>query len=231
MKYRILRSNERGHVQSGWLNARHSLSFGDYFNAEWTQFGQLRVFNHDLIAPASGFPSHPHRDMEIITVVLRGVIEHQDSMGNRRQIHAGQIQVMGAGTGVVHSEMNPSPDQELELFQIWILPKSKGLPPFYGEADIDSISQSDGWRLLVHPEQNGSIAIRQDASIALGEFKKEQNFGWTTPKQRPVWLQVISGSINIEEQELHSGDAIAMEDATRVNGDCLSDCRLLLLEI
>ncbi len=166
MKTFIHRANERGIAEHGWLHSRFSFSFADYHNRERMGFGVLRVINDDIVEPAGGFGMHPHSDMEIITMVTKGSLEHKDSEGNHGIISAGQIQYMSAGSGVHHSEFNPSSDEPVELFQIWIHPHSKGLPPRYEQRDFRDLDSKNRWAIIVSGDgREGSMLIRQDASI------------------------------------------------------------------
>src|SRR5712691_2174186 len=167
---KIRKADERGHAEHGWLDTYHTFSFADYYDPQWMGFRSLRVINDDLVMPGMGFGTHPHHDMEIITYILSGSLEHKDSMGNGRVIRAGELQYMAAGTGVLHSEFNPSPTEPVHLLQIWIVPDKKGLQPRYAEK---TGSQLPGGRLnLVASKtgRDGSIAINQDADLYLAKL-------------------------------------------------------------
>lgn len=173
MDLRVHRAEQRGRAEHGWLHSRFSFSFADYRDLRRMGFGVLRVINDDVIEPGQGFGMHPHRDMEIITIVMEGALEHRDSEGNHGIIHAGQIQYMSAGSGVSHSEYNPSSSDNVHLFQIWVHPDHQGATPRYAQHDFLTQSKSEGWMMLVSPDgQGGAIAIRQDASIALARPKQ-----------------------------------------------------------
>src|SRR5471030_2974606 len=170
----IRRSNERGHASHGWLDSYHTFSFADYYDPKWMGYRSLRVINDDLVLPGMGFGAHPHRDMEIISYVLSGAIEHKDSMGNGRVIRAGEFQYMAAGTGVQHSEFNPAKTEPLRLLQIWIQPDKKGVPPRYAEKNL-AAAPTGVWHLVTSKDgHGGSISIHQDASLSLARLTAGQ---------------------------------------------------------
>jgi quercetin 2,3-dioxygenase len=209
----ITRAHERGHNQLGWLNAWHSFSFGHHYDAERMGFGVLRVVNDDRIAPSGGFPSHRHKDMEIVTVVLEGRLEHKDSMGNGRVIEAGEIQYMSAGSGVVHSEFNPSSSEPVHLMQIWIEPREFGLEPRYADQGVVGTEKND-WSLVLSADgRDGSMAIRQDAELLTAALEPKQTISYTKlHKAHGLWLFVIEGEIQVVDETLGAGDSLALED-------------------
>ncbi|MFN9066376.1 MAG: pirin family protein, partial [Bdellovibrionales bacterium] len=148
----LRRSEERGHFKNDWLDSYHTFSFGSYYDPDFIQFGALRVINQDVVAADSGFPMHGHKDMEIFTYILRGTLEHQDSMGNKKQIRAGEVQIMSAGTGVMHSEYNPSPQNSVELLQIWVMPNKNGITPRYDQKLFERDEKLNQWRLIISPD-------------------------------------------------------------------------------
>jgi len=173
MKTVIHRAGERGHADHGWLNAHHSFSFAGWYDPSKIHFGMLRVLNDDIVAPGEGFGMHPHNDMEIITIILRGALEHKDSMGNGSVIRPGDVQVMSAGTGVMHSEFNPSKDEEVNLFQLWIFPKEKGITPRYDQKSFDASERKNKvQRVASGYQENGELYIHQDAAISLAHLEK-----------------------------------------------------------
>ena len=199
----IRKSQDRGHAQHGWLDSYHSFSFADYHDPQWMGFRSLRVINEDRVAPAQGFGSHPHRDMEIITYVLSGQLKHKDSMGNEGTISPGEIQKMSAGTGVVHSEFNASSKEEVHLLQIWIVPEVKDLKPAYEQN-------------LLPPDQQNSLhafplVIHQDAKVFRGRLSKGHELSYKLGKDRGAWVQMISGSLSINATHLEAGDAALIE--------------------
>lgn len=209
----LRKSEDRGQFKNEWLFARHSFSFSSYQDPKWVRFGQMRVLNHDIVQPGTGFGSHPHDNMEIVTYILRGRVEHEDSMGNKKQIHAGEVQRMSAGTGVVHSEVNPSETEELELFQIWIFPEEKGLEPSYEQKHFSQTDKLNRLALLVSPEgKNGSLRIHQKAHI-YGSHLQEGQSVEHSPVYDKLWLQVASGTLDVNGQVVAEGDGLGIKDS------------------
>lgn len=210
----IRRSSERGYFDFGWLKTFHTFSFGDYFDRNFMGFRSLRVINEDAIAPGQGFPTHSHRDMEIITYVTRGSLEHKDSMGNGSIISAGDIQYMSAGSGVTHSEYNPTNTAATSLLQIWIMPSSKADQPRYAQMNFSREKKLDKFCLIVSNDgREQSIAIRQDASIYACILSPEKEISLPqTSNYHFGWLQIISGGIEVGENMLKKGDAIAFSN-------------------
>lgn len=236
MKLDILRTNERGHLNFGWLDTYHSFSFGEYQNRKRMNFGALRVINDDTIAPQSMFPPHSHHDMEIITIVLAGSIEHQDSIGNKTIISAGEIQTMCAGSGIQHSEANPSYDEELRLFQIWIYPRQKNLTPSYAQRNFSQqLMTRNQWHNLISPNADNKniLQINQDAYLTLGEFDIiNQNFSYTLNNpEHGVLIMVISGELILAEQTLYERDAIMLTECSEINFTLTQTTRLLAIEV
>ena len=209
----ITRSDERMHSDLGWLNSRHSFSFGGHYDPERMGFGPLRVVNDDIVAPGGGFPSHPHSDMEIISIVLDGQLAHKDSMGNGRTIETGDIQYMSAGSGVMHSEFNPSKDKPAHFMQIWIQPREKGLEPRYADQPIIG-SIDNEWNLILSPDgREGSMAIRQDAELRTVNLTEGQAISHATSGDgRGVWIFVLQGEVSVEGETLAKGDSLALTD-------------------
>lgn len=202
-------AENRGHVQMGWLQSHHSFSFGEYYNPQMMGFGALRVINDDVIAAAKGFGTHPHKDMEIITIPTQGKVLHRDSLGTEGTIGVGEVQMMAAGTGILHSEINPLPDTDLKLFQIWILPREAGLKPGYQQMEYTSERGEVRWLVapsLTHAGQQ-TLRINQDAFIGIVELG-ENNIKINTPiKGLGTYIFVIDGSIEVGEILLNSRDA------------------------
>jgi redox-sensitive bicupin YhaK (pirin superfamily) len=219
----IRRSQDRGHAQHGWLDSYHSFSFADYYDEKWMGFRSLRVINEDRVAPAQGFGSHPHRDMEIITYVLSGQLKHKDSMGNEGIIKPGEIQKMSAGTGVVHSEFNASSKEEVHLLQIWIVPDAKGLEPAY-EQDLLPKDQQDS--LVILP-----VTIHQDAKVFRGRLSKGHELIHKLNKGRGVWVQMITGSLSINANPLEAGDAVFIENEESLQLTSKSKSEFLLFDL
>lgn len=210
---RIRRSTERGHANHGWLDTYYSFSFADYYNPEAMGFRSLRVINEDRIAPAAGFPTHSHRDMEIVTIMLSGALEHKDSMGSGSIIRPGEIQYMSAGSGVTHSEFNASKTEAAHLLQTWILPNVEGAPPRYDQKSFPLETRLGRFVLLASPDgADGSVAIRQDARILGAELASEMELKHPFDRRRGGYLQVALGSVKVGPHALGAGDAAAFID-------------------
>lgn len=210
----IRRADERGHADHGWLDTYHTFSFADYYDPAHMGFRSLRVINDDRVAPGRGFPTHPHRDMEIFSYVLQGAIAHRDSLGNGRELLPGQIQLMSAGRGVTHSEFNPLRDEPLHLLQIWIQPRQRGLTPSYTEwhprpehADAPKV-------LVISPDgRDGSATIQQEADIYRLKLQPGQSVTHELRPGRGAWLQVAAGALTVNDAALATGDGASTEDA------------------
>lgn len=211
---RIRRSNERGHARHGWLESRHTFSFADYYDPQHMGFRSLRVINEDRVAAHGGFPEHPHRDMEIFSYVVSGQLAHADSMGHRRTLHPGEIQLMSAGGGVTHSEFNPSASEPAHFLQIWIQPRERGLSPRYTEWKPDPARAAEPKVLVISPDgRDGSAVIAQDAEVYRLRLAPGNTVTHTLAEGRGLWLQIISGSLEIAGETLGAGDALASEEA------------------
>jgi redox-sensitive bicupin YhaK (pirin superfamily) len=210
-------SSERGHVDHDWLNTYHTFSFADYNDPAHVHFRSLRVINEDRIAGGGGFGMHPHRDMEIITYILSGELEHKDSMGNMGVIRPGDVQRMSAGTGVVHSEYNPSPNQAVHLLQIWLFPQRHGIHPSYEQRTFhDQDKRNTLCRIASHDGQNDSLTINQDASVYASIISDGAVLTHHFIAGRGGYLQVMRGSLTVNDIPLHHGDSIAIEDEHEV---------------
>ena len=208
---RVRRSAERGRSHHGWLDSRHSFSFADYYDPQHTGFRSLRVINDDRVAPGGGFPTHPHRDMEIFSYVLAGRLAHQDSMSNRRELRPGEIQLMRAGSGITHSEFNPSATEEARFLQIWITPAERGLPPAYTEWSPPETPSAK--TLVISPDgRDGSARIAQDAEVHLLRLAAREMVRHDLAAGRGLWLHVIRGSARLADTTLQPGDAAALEE-------------------
>ncbi len=206
----IIKSSDRGYFKNNWLESFHSFSFGDYYNPEAMNYRNLRVINHDFIAPEMGFGMHPHKNMEIITYVLKGKVAHKDSMGNQTFISAGEFQVMSAGTGVAHSEFNPL-KEELELLQIWVTPQVNGLNPSYDQKSFSNALKKNQWAMVVSSDgAGGSLKIHQDVRIYSSLLDKGQKLEYTVPKHRYAWLQVAQGSVEVGDKKFDKGDGLSI---------------------
>ncbi|WP_018968890.1 pirin family protein [Rubritalea marina] len=229
----VWRSEERGHENHGWLNARHSFSFGNYYNPARMGFRSLRVINQDIIAPGMGFGMHPHRNMEIFTYMLDGVLAHKDSMGNEGAIRPGQIQVMSAGKGVQHSEFNGSADQEASLLQIWLLPNEEGTEPSYTEWEPSAEHANDKLTLLISPDgRQGSATIRQDAFIYSIKLDAGESLELPVALGRGAWLQLVCGELELNgNHQLSAGDAASTEDAGTLTISAKSEVEALFFDL
>lgn len=226
-------ASSRGFADHGWLQARHSFSFANYYDPERIHFGKLRVLNDDIIAPAKGFGTHPHNDMEIITIPLRGSLEHKDSMGNGGIITAGEVQVMSAGTGIMHSEFNPSPSEEINLFQIWIFPDQKGVEPRYDQRKFDQHTYETKIKTLVSNEQDGNtLFIHQKAAISLNRSRAGTSLTYKNLYPgNGVYVMLIEGKISIDTQTLMVRDAVGVWDTEEFNIEAKEDSFVLFLEV
>jgi len=199
---KIRRANERGHANFGWLDTYHTFSFADYYDPQWMGFRSLRVINEDRVLPGQGFGTHPHRDMEIITYVLSGALQHKDSMGNGRVIRAGEVQYMAAGSGVLHSEFNPAKDEPVHFLQIWIQPDHNGVTPRYGEKSLKDAALG-AWHLVTSKTgRDGSIAIHQEADLWLAKLAVGQTASHSLHHDRHAWIHVAEGEVTISGQTL-----------------------------
>jgi redox-sensitive bicupin YhaK (pirin superfamily) len=212
---RIRRSAERGHFDHGWLDTRHTFSFGEYHDRRFMGFRDLRVVNEDRVRPGQGFGTHGHRDMEILSYVLEGGLAHQDSLGNGSVIVPGDLQYMSAGTGVRHSEFNASQTEPVHFLQIWILPNAEGLPPRYDQKRFAPEAARGRLRLLASADgAEGSIAIRQDTRLYESRLDAGQSAPLTLPPDRHLWVQVLRGEVDVNGQALSAGDGLAASHET-----------------
>ncbi len=228
----LRRGNERGGGDYGWLNTKHTFSFSDYWNPRWMGFRSLRVINEDQVAPTSGFPTHPHSDMEIITYVLEGKLEHKDSLGTGSVILPGDGQRMTAGRGIRHSEYNPSKTEQVHLYQIWILPEKKGLEPSYEQKSFSPEEKQGKLRLIASPDaKDGSVKINQDARLFVSLLKPGEEVAHTFGHNRHGWLQVAKGSVEVNGQRLEQGDGAAISDEPKLNIKCAQESEVLLFDL
>jgi redox-sensitive bicupin YhaK (pirin superfamily) len=207
----IRKASERGRTYTGWLDSRHSFSFGEYYDPRHESFRTLRVINDDRVAPGTGFGMHPHRDMEILTWVLSGALEHRDSLGTGSVIRAGELQRMTAGTGILHSEVNPSADKPVHFLQVWILPEKRGLTPGYEQkAFPDSERRGQLQHLAGRTGGDGAVTIRQDADLYATVLEKGEAVSHKLPPGRHAWVQVATGSVKVNGTALSAGDGAAI---------------------
>ena len=213
---KIRKSEERGHVNLGWLDTHHSFSFASYYDPQHMGFRSLRVINDDTVAGGGGFDLHPHRDMEIITYVLSGALQHRDSMGNSAVMKAGDVQRISAGTGIEHSEFNYSPIDPVHLLQIWVLPERKGLTPGYAEKSFGSAPPGRLTLIASRRGRDGSVAINQDADVLLAKFAGGDSITHSLRPQRHAWVQVAEGEVSLNGQILKTGDAASVTGETEL---------------
>ena len=227
----IRKANERGHADHGWLNAWHTFSFAGYYDPAHMGFRSLRVINDDTVAAGGGFGTHPHHDMEIITYILSGELEHKDSMGNGRIIRPGEVQYMAAGTGVQHSEFNPSEKEPVHLLQIWIQPDRKGMKPRYAEKSL--VNAKTG-RLHLVASKSGrdeSIAINQDADLFLAKLNSGETVSHSLRPQRNAWIQVAEGKVELNGNVLNAGDAASVSESMDLKLTAKESSQVLLFDL
>jgi len=211
-------TDERGKTKTNWLDSRHSFSFGDYLDPAHHHFRALRVINEDWIAPGMGFGLHPHRDMEIVTIVLAGALEHKDSLGNGGIIRCGEIQRMTAGTGLMHSEFNPSADETAHLLQIWMLPERKGLTPSYEQRTLDWSDVRNGLKLIAtHDGREGAITVNQDVELFVGSLDAGGTATIVLGEARHAWLQATRGALTLNGMPLRAGDGAAVSEEAKLS--------------
>ena len=228
----IIQSENRGAADHGWLKSKHTFSFADYHNPEMMGFAKLRVVNEDWIEAGQGFGTHPHRDMEIVTYMIDGALEHKDSMGNGSVIRPGELQRMTAGTGVFHSEFNHSEDEQAHLLQIWILPERNGLEPGYEQKLFPSEEKQNQWRLVGSRDgRDGSLTIHQDVNLLSTELEKGNELDYTFEGRRRGFMQVVKGAVEIDGNAVTAGDAIATQDHDKLSVRATEDSELLLFDM
>jgi quercetin 2,3-dioxygenase len=228
----VRKSRDRGHVQIDWLNSYHTFSFGSYQDPNWMGFRSLRVINDDVIAPASGFGTHGHRDMEIITYVLSGALEHKDSLGTGAVIYPGEVQRMTAGTGITHSEFNNSPSEAVHLLQIWIIPDTLGLTPSYEQKAFAVAEKQGKLRLVASRDgRDGSVTVNQDLNLYIGLLAGDEQMSYDVEIDRSAWLHVAQGEITIDRKVLTAGDAIAYPGGSQLELSSSSDGEILLFDL
>jgi hypothetical protein len=213
----LRKSNERGHADHGWLDSYHTFSFADYHDPRHVQFRNLRVINEDVVAPGQGFGMHPHRDMEIITYVVSGALQHRDSMGNTAIMRAGDVQRISAGTGILHSEFNASAKEPVHLLQIWILPDRHGLEPSYAEKSFASAALGRLHLAASKTGRDGSIAINQETDLFLGKLEAGASIEHPFAPRRHGWLQLVKGRLDVNGAALGPGDAAALSEVSALS--------------
>jgi len=228
----IRKSEERGHLNHGWLDTYHTFSFDQYYEAAYMHFRSLRVINEDRVAAGKGFPTHSHRDMEIITYILSGALEHRDSMGNGSVIRPGDVQRMSAGTGVAHSEFNPSETEGVHLLQIWIMPRARNLPPSYEQKYFSEDERRGDLRLVASEDgRDGSVTIQQDARVYAAILNPGSQIEHHLAGDRHAWLQVARGTLKLNGHSLNQGDGARVSDETLVGLTSDAQAEVLLFDL
>lgn len=228
----IRRSADRGHFDHGWLDTYHTFSFGSYYDPAHMGFRSLRVMNEDVVKPGEGFGTHPHRNMEIVTYILEGALEHKDSMGNGEILRAGELQRMSAGTGITHSEFNPSPTERVHLYQIWLLPERNGIEPSYEQRGFPEEDRRGRLQLVAAPDgAGGALRIHQDARLYLATIASGDELNHPVVADRHAWVQVLQGSAVIGGEELGDGDGAAISDERHVSIGATTGAEIMLFDL
>ena len=228
----VRRSEDRGHFDHGWLKTFHTFSFADYHDPKFAGFRSLRVINEDRVAPGHGFPTHAHADMEILSYVLEGALEHRDSLGNGSVIRPGELQRMSAGTGVRHSEANPSKDEPVHFLQIWIHPERRGLKPCYEQREFGLAVKPGHWVLMASPGgQDQALRIHQDVKLWGAALQPAQSLGYELAPGRYAWLQLARGEVSVDDVHLNAGDGLAVSDLTAIETEAHQPSELLLFDL
>ncbi|MDJ0973778.1 MAG: pirin family protein [Planctomycetota bacterium] len=228
----IRKADDRGHMDHGWLDTQHTFSFGQYHDPAHMGFRSLRVINEDRVAAGAGFGKHPHRDMEIVTYVLDGVLAHEDSTGNAGLIHPGELQRMTAGTGIIHSEMNGSADEPVHFLQIWIEPEERGLEPGYEQRAFDLERARGAWLTLASRDgQGGSLTVHQDAALHVTRLGAGDALDYALDADRHAWIQVARGAVRVGDHELRAGDGLAVSSETAVRLQGVEEAEVLLFDL
>lgn len=229
---RVRRAADRGHADHGWLDTWHTFSFADYRDPAHMRFRALRVLNEDRVAPAAGFGMHPHRDMEIVTYVLSGALEHRDSMGNGEVLRAGEFQRMSAGTGIEHSEFNPSSGEPTHLYQIWLYPSEKGVTPSYEQKAFPEAERRGRWRVVASPDgADGSLRIGADARVSHTSLGPGASLTMSLAAGRHAWVQVLRGAVILGDVTLATSDGAALSDEPTLALSAVGEAEVLLFDL
>jgi redox-sensitive bicupin YhaK (pirin superfamily) len=229
---RVRKAADRGHADYGWLDTWHTFSFATYQDSSHVRFRALRVMNEDFVAPGRGFGTHPHNDMEIVTYVLSGALEHRDSMGNGEVLRPGEFQRMSAGTGITHSEFNPSQDEATHLYQIWLFPERKGIEPSYEQKAFPETERHNQLRLVASQDgADGSLTIHQNARIYLSTIDSGNHVSLDLPTGRHAWLQVLRGGVSINGTKLDTSDGAAVSEESSLSITADADAEILLFDL
>jgi redox-sensitive bicupin YhaK (pirin superfamily) len=233
MKKTIHRADSRGYFDHGWLKTHHTFSFASYYDPARVRFGLLRVLNDDIIEPVMGFGTHPHDNMEIVTIPLEGELAHKDSMGSKQVLRAGEVQIMSAGSGITHSEFNNSKTQRINLLQIWVFPKLRNIEPRYDQKKFDATERWNKFQTVVSPEQtDGALWINQDAFFSLAGIDSGKTLTYTIQhKGNGVYLFVIKGAVETAGEKLNKRDAVGIEDAEELDITAAEDSEILVIEV
>lgn len=232
MKTVLHRADTRGHANHGWLDTHHTFSFANYYEPSRMHFGVLRVLNDDVVAGGRGFGRHPHDNMEIISIPLKGDLEHQDSMGNKFVIKHGDVQVMSAGTGIYHSEKNNSNAEAVNFLQIWVMPKERDIEPRYDQISFDPADRLNKWQRVVSPKEAGAVWINQDAYFSLGRIEAGKSLAYElVEKGNGVYAFVLSGEVKIAGEQLGPRDGMGLWDLTDTEISANSDAEVLLMDV
>lgn len=228
----IRKSEERGHANHGWLDSRFSFSFAEYYDPKHVHFRGLRVINEDWVSPGKGFGMHPHRDMEILTWVREGKLEHADTMGNRRTIEPGELQAMSAGSGLFHSEYNPSSDKPVHLFQIWIMPEKRGIQPGYDQKTFDTAERKGKFQLIASQDgSEGSLEMNADAKFLVADVDSNTSVSYPVEEGRGVYVHVAEGEVELNGQSLKAGDAAMVEGEPSIEIKAAADSHLMVFDL
>jgi redox-sensitive bicupin YhaK (pirin superfamily) len=230
----VHKANTRGFFNHGWLKTSHTFSFGDYHDPERMGFGLLRVLNDDIVEPSGGFGTHPHQDMEIVSIPLQGALKHEDSEGNSHTISAGDVQIMSAGRGIRHSEHNQSDSERVNFLQIWVMPKERGIPPRYGQKTFDAAGRRNRLQTVVSPDRSSgeTIWINQDAWFTLGDIDPGNRLEYRVPQPgNGVYLLVLEGRVQIAGTELQRRDGVGVTAAERVSIRALEAATILAIDV
>lgn len=228
----VRQSQQRGYADHGWLKSYHTFSFSSYYDPNHMGFRSLRVMNEDRVAAGEGFGTHPHKNMEIVSYVLDGELEHKDSMGNGEVLRPGEFQRITAGTGITHSEFNPSPENATHFYQIWLLPETDGLDPSYEQKSFDAKDRENKLQLVASQDAaSGSLLIHQDAKVYLSELTAGGTVDYQIPADRHVWLQVLRGELTVSDQTLSAGDAAAISEEEAIAIRSATGAELMLFDL
>lgn len=230
--YQLRKTEDRGQGSFGWLEARYTFSFSNYHDPDWMGFRNLVVMNQDVIDPDKGFATHAHKDMEILTYVIRGAIEHKDSEGNQGVIRPGEIQRMSAGSGIAHSEWNPSKEESTELLQIWIEPAKRNLPPSYEQKSVEAgFAASNRFKIAGQEGSEYGVQLNQDVTVYAARYLKDTTDQLTLSSGRHLWVQVVHGQVKVNEHELNAGDGLAASDIKEFEIMVTADSEVLLFDL